>query len=798
MTLITKAKDAAEKARLYWRTPPLGNFMTYKEVASLAGGGIGVKFILTFVQGVLVCVGNAFLGNTIGIKPDPMYAIYLISVLASFPLTALRANIVDNTRNRKGKYRPYIISMGLPTVLLSLGYVWAPYERMSDMGKYVTVLLFNIGFQFFYNFLLDAYDNYVVVLSSNTQERANVAAVRAVTDSLAPSITNIVVPIAGRMITGGENLFDIRIYRIVWPPILILGFFISLIIYVNTKEKIIQARTHVVQIKFTDAFRAVFKNKYFWIISLAGWVGFLEGMAANNILPWLYSYQHACSDKAYALIWTIYGNASLWGMLLAPFLIKKIGKKNTLIFSNIMNIFFIAAMYPIARTVDPSVMIWPIMACLWINSLVGAFAHILNPSINGDIRDYQQYVTGERIDGMFAAVGLIGSAVTMFTTGIQSFIYTRVGFNDAKLKEVLPAIIASGQKIDDVNNVYNVLYDRNTFLSIFGVLILFSVIGAAMNVVPYFFYDLSETKQQGMVRVLQIRALFEDYGKGVLSDSNLVKAIDLVNESRKKTEQTPIPTEPLRLNRSLLNKQQRKQRREAVEYNRAIEVARFVMEEMNRFDTPQGMAQLEEAKQVVNAGFDHIFTVSKADLAAARVLPTATVQEKEFRKAEIQRIRDCLYAQKIARRHFPNGIEKFDETKFDKLFRQEDENDEQLDNTYKAYYEAKDAGDRAAVLDLMEKLKELKAKRKSIDRAIKEATDKNSVYHRAAKPFLDAEKLLTQAENYKRYDLIAAQYGDALRRKQAAELAAAEQAQQEKAAEKAHAEQLRSQRKKKK
>ena len=31
-----------------------------------------------------------------------------------------------------------------------------------------------------------------------------------------------------------------------------------------------------------------------------------------------------------------------------------------------------------------------------------------NPSIQGDIRDYQQYTTGERIDGMFAAVGLIG------------------------------------------------------------------------------------------------------------------------------------------------------------------------------------------------------------------------------------------------------------------------------------------------------------------------------------------------------------------------------------------------------
>ena len=94
MTVLTKAKTAAQKAKRYWRTPPQGNFMTYKEIASLAGGGIGVKFIITFVQSVLISVGNVFVGNTIGIKPGPMYVIYIISVLAGFPLTALRANIL--------------------------------------------------------------------------------------------------------------------------------------------------------------------------------------------------------------------------------------------------------------------------------------------------------------------------------------------------------------------------------------------------------------------------------------------------------------------------------------------------------------------------------------------------------------------------------------------------------------------------------------------------------------------------------------------------------------------------------
>ena len=799
MQLATKAKDVIGKVRTYWRTPPLGNYMNYKEIVSLSAGGMGVKFVITFVMAAIISANNAFVGNTIGVKPMQMYAIYVFSVLAGFPLTMLRARIIDNTRSRKGKYRPYIISMGLPTVILSIGYVWAPYEHMGDIGKIATVLFFNIGFQFFYNFLYDAYDNYVSVLSSNTQERSNVLAIRAVTDSLAPTITNAIVPIIGKAITGTNNLFDIRIYRLVWTPILIVGFLMSLIIYKNTKEKIIQAKTHVVRVKFVDAFRAVIKNKYFWIISLAGWMGFLEGMA-NNILAWLYTYQDACTSAQYVLLTTVYGNASLWGMLLAPFSIKKFGKKNTLIFTNALNIIFIAALFPVVKYADASIMIWLAMMCLWMNALVGSFAHILTPSLNADIRDYQQYVTGERIDGMFAAVGLIGSVVTMATTSVQSAIYELIGFNEEKYAEVLPEILASGVVLEQPDNVYNVLYHRPTFLSIFAVLIITAVVGAAMNVIPYFFYDLSEVKQKGMVKVLRVRALFEDFGRNVLSDRDLVKAIELVREAKDFVGREKLPTDKNAIKAAKAKEEKKaakKARKAAFEHNENIIVSQFVVDELNRFNTIQGKTQLENARAFVAAGIDHIFSVTKEDLGQARVLPTSTEEEKAFRKAEISRIKECLYAQKVARKHFPNGIEEFDSGEFDKLFVEQDAVEEKLDAAYKTYYKARDDKDKAAAEEAMALIKTLKAQAKELDKAVKKATDDSSVYNRAAKPYLDAKKLLTMAENYTHYDEIDAMYDEAKMRYEEAERLAAEEEARKEAAEKEHAAKLRAQRKNK-
>lgn len=784
--------------KLYWKTPPLGNYMNFKEIASLAGGGIGVKFIITCVASVLLSATNVFVGNTIGIEPMNMYFIYILAIILSFPLTMFRAYIIDNARNRKGKYRPYIISMGLPTVILAIGYFWFPYEKLaSQLAKCIVVLAFNIGFQFFYNFLYDAYDNYVVVLSPNTQERANVSSIKSVADSLAPSITNAIIPVLSMAIIGTDNLNDIRIYRYIWPPVLIIGFFLSLIVYVNTQEKIVQARTHVVQIKFMDALRSVAKNKYFWIISLAGWLGFLEG-SCLSILNWLYSYQHACTSAQYSLIVTIYGNASFWGMLLAPISIKKIGKKNTLIFTNAMNILFIALIYPVVKYADMSIMIWLVMACLWLNALVGSFAHILTPSINGDIRDYQQYISGERIDGMFAAVGLIGSVITMITSSVLPAIYEKIGFNEMKLKELLPQIIAQEGKIVDPTNVYNVLYHKETFINIFGVLVAVSVFGAALNVIPYFFYDLSEVKQRGMIKVLQIRALFEDYGNGVLKDKDLVEAVEAVREANALVNASPKDLKEMKAaKRKASGKAEKKLARkayaDAVKYNQDIEISKFVLDEMNRFNTPAGKAELELAKKTASLGYEAIYSFEKSDLTNAKALPADTLDEKEYKKAAVSRAKTFLDAQKAAKKHFNNRIKEFDNGIFEKLFAQEDELAENLEETYQKLYAARDSKNKMEINIYTQKIKAIKAEQKELEKKLKQASNENSVYNRAARPCIAARKLISQSENYSRFDEIAAMYDEAKARHELAQKRAAEEAARLEAEKKAYEEKLKAQ-----
>ena len=154
MNIKDKARSFIDNTKRYWKTPPKGRYMTYKEIASLAGGGVGVRIITYCFQQMTISTGNTLLGNTIGIDPLALQLINTISILSSFPLTALRAQMIDNTRSMKGKYRPYLLTMGIPTVILGSLFLWMPYDSMSLFWKCAVVLAFNIAFQFFFSFFI--------------------------------------------------------------------------------------------------------------------------------------------------------------------------------------------------------------------------------------------------------------------------------------------------------------------------------------------------------------------------------------------------------------------------------------------------------------------------------------------------------------------------------------------------------------------------------------------------------------------------------------------------------------------
>lgn len=758
-----KVGSLIDNVRYYWNDPPKGKYMNFKEIAAYAVGGIGSYFIISMGMALLVSTTNMIVGGAIGIAPMDMYVLYLISTLANIPLTAIRANKVDNTRGKGGKYRPYLISMGIPSAIIAIVYVWFPYNALYSIftqpmlgkdggyiAKCVVVLLLNLGLQYYFNFFNDAYTNLIHVLSPNTQERTDVLAIKSVVYSLAPSIMNIVLPIIAQ-VAANNNLYDIKVYRISYPIFAIIGMLLTVVVYANTKEKIVQAKTHTIQISFIDSFKAVAKNKYFWIIALAGWIGFLES-AYGNILTWSFNYGHTCNGAQFAVIQTLIGNASLWGMLLAPVCIRKWGKKNVLVAVNLGNVVCILAMIIDMRN------IWWLFICVYFNWLVGAFEQITTPAIQADIRDYQQYRTGERIDGMFATVLTIGNLVTLLTSSVLPMVYEKYGVYEGNG-------YASSFDILDVNTG-----DPNLLYKLMTVLIIMAAAGAFLNTVPYFFYDFNEKKQKSVIRVLKVRSLFEDYGNNALDNHKIVEAIDLVEKSRKMAAETP-KTVTKEMYKNISDKKQRKaakkEYKEALNFNEEIEISKFVCAELDKFKSENYIYQVKVYSEILENGLAGIVNANEADLrreiALAKAMPKNTQDEKEHRSFCIELAKKKLSAKKAFDKNY-HSLDEFvepDMAELTAIFDREDELDAQIFELNTKKTQLRKEGDNENGAKINSLLKNITAKRRELQKAEKAKMDEFAKFNRAAKPYIDARKLLLQQENYSHFEEIAALYDEA-------------------------------------
>lgn len=789
--LAAKTQELVSNVKTYWKVPIPGRYMTFKEIAAYSGGGIGAYMVVTLGIACLLATGNTLISSTLGVDPTDMYILYVIAVLANIPFTGIRAHIIDNTRNKAGKYRPYIVTMAIPTAIICILMVWFPYDILyswfgntpidffgGKTGGYVAkctlILVLNLALHFFYYFFYDGYENLIHVLSPNSQERADVASIKSVVYSLAPSLVNLLTPIVAQNVLH-TNTTDIRVYRLLYPILGVLGILLCIVVYKNTEEKIVQAKSHIISVSFIDAIKAVAKNKYFWIISLAGWIGFLESAYAN-ILFWLYNYGGACSGNVYGLIITLYGNSSLWGMLLAPFAVRKYGKKAVLVFTNILNVFFILMMLPFTNQIGPST-IWLVLICMYLNGFAGSFMHILNPSIQADIRDYQQYKTGERIDGMFSAVATIGTVITLITSSILPMVYEKGGINQAMAEKVTsnPAVLdrvlgdgltvgqlladqaANGQ--NNYANAYSALYDPEILMPLLHILIIISAVGAFLNVVPYFWYDFNEKKQKSVVKVLQVRALFEDYGNGIQNDAELVKAIDVIHES----------TELCDAEYKSTNKKDyktKKEYRKALEYNESIDIAKFVCDELNKFSKATTQQKVAYSHEVYDAGLEGLRNLNvddvNAELARAKAMPKHTHEEKELREYFISNAKNKLKSIKVIQK-FYSGVELVapEYSVLEAMYEKEDSLDEHINSLYKQKYAAKKAKDSALAKKLNADIDKSKKAKDVLEDEIKQEMNKHVRFLKAAKPYLDAEKLLKEEENFKHFDEIEAKYEQA-------------------------------------
>lgn len=471
--MLEKIKEIPKEIKNHWSTPAEGKYIPYKEFASYSIGGIGVNTINSLFGYVALNANCLLIGSAYGIKPTHLAWLNIIMGIINLIKTPFISMLIDNTNSKYGKFRPYLLYTGVPTAVLLCLMAFIP----NDINYWAKVSVIGVTYaclMIFQALYAQAFTSLAQVLTPNGEERTSLLSVSMFIYSLGPSIVNMLLPILATL-TGGMTEF--KTYRILFPIFSIVGIVLSIITFKGTKEKIVVSKDYVAKVKFSEGIKQVAKNKYFWLINLHSILSALK-YGIGSILGWYCIYQIK-SDAMLGVMNTVIGTASVPLMLLAPLLAKKLGKRNVLIFTNILRAVFCAVML---FTMDNTVVFF---IFLYLATLTMGGDSVVTTSMTAEIFDYQQWKTGVRLEGFITQFGaMLTTLAGMFTGLIIPYFYEHYG-----LKED-----------------YTVLYDAAVRTPIFNILIITSIISCLLCIIPMFFYNLKEKDHQKIIEDLKLRA----------------------------------------------------------------------------------------------------------------------------------------------------------------------------------------------------------------------------------------------------------------------------------------------------
>ncbi len=738
--LLGKVKYGLEELKLYWSTPKPGEYVPYKEIVMLSIGWMALLMGVNW--GINFGVGNEFTGMTLGMNNDQLLVMGYICQAVGYIMTPVNAWLIDNLRSKDGKYRVYI-KLAIPALVLTLISLWFPYEQIRDANKpismYIMILvLFLIG-QLqgqVQGWVRTGIENMVHVITPNTQERTKIMAITSIIYSMGYSINNIYYPLMVDVLTDNGEKYNMYYYRGAYTPV---AFFIlfALLAYFGTQERLVLPKSRITKMSFSSSLRAVAGNKIFWIKCADGWNNFLEG-AKGDIWNWLVYRAHIMRSTTYGFLNTISYNANFWGMLLSPYFIKKFGKKKIKIVKNILQIFLVASYFLFYKSPAASIGIFVVYT---LDRFVDTY-NVIDSAIESDMRDNQQYLIGERIDGAFNMVSSYAGGIINGITGLfVPWVYKKKGFdgNDYSVLDVYVNYDETKPLSAQTKNPKCVLYP------LMDTLLVISIIGAAIDVLPWLLYDITETGQKSMIRVIRIRTIVEDRDNNTTDDVSYIEGCEAVFKAKeyfgqekisitdlksklKEAKALPQTTDTDKEIRKNAIEEAKKTIAEAEARNEEIEIAEFVMHELNRFENDFGKKQLELCRLIVDLGPQHFFECWEKAQELANALPvTDDKEERTWRKQEIRNTKALVKSMKMAQKSYPDGIISFNNEEYEAAYNMPDDTKEQA-----------------------------RLRRQ----AMREANKKKNLYATVAAPYLAAKRTLDLYEGYTNLDKITDNYNE--------------------------------------
>ena len=503
-------KTLPAKIKVFWKNPPKGRYLNLKEILCLGGTAFGVSTIITIVSGLITAT------QIPGIyEIDVIHGAWICfaSSIIGLIIQPVFGKLIQNTNTKYGKYKPFLLVLAPVLAAFAIAATWQPQgltEQARTIYAYVictpTLIIWNLVQNTFY--LLPG------VITPNQQERTDIWSPIGLVIGFSPTIMNVL----GNVIKGHFNELgqEYLAYRYLGFIYAAVGLVLILCLF-KVKERVIPTVENKEKVGLIEGLQMILKNKSLLIFTLALVLGSSRSVVevdAEVIGRLRYAATIGEGAQIFGALTLITGFAVTPNMILLPLMTRKMNNRSILMIWMGCNtvgylILGIIGLQAIPQGATSAVVI----TLLRFISLFNALGS-LQPLMMAELCDYQQYLTGKRLEG-FIQTFLYALVLVFTNVGLVVMAYVKqfMGYQPSYFYG--GALDPSAEQIDSALNYFNIAF-------------IVSAVSAALMFITLFFYKLSKKEHAQIVAALEQKSREE--GKYTLDEEVGKASINAINE----------------------------------------------------------------------------------------------------------------------------------------------------------------------------------------------------------------------------------------------------------------------------
>ena len=410
--------------------------LTWGTRVAYAGGDVACNVIFGMIGTLL----TLFYTDYVGISPAVVGMVMLLSRLFDGVSDLVMGVIVENTKSRWGKSRPWILWMSVPYALSAVLLFSVPHTTGMVQAVYIFVT-YNFCTTLCYTALNLPYGSLSAMMTRASSERDMLSVVRM---GLSPigRIMAVTFTLPLVKLFGDDQTAWIKTMSI-WA---VAALILLVICFAKCKETVvIEAQKNAKKTPLKEGMRALVTNQYFWSVLVLWMLQSVSFGISGTILPYYCKYIFHNDTWMYSALYLTETLVLVACIFLCAPLIRKFGKRNVALIGA-----YIALGGQLLFFLNPTNFAWLVMSCV-MRAIGLAPLNAAVFGMIGDVVEFGQWKTHIRQESLIFAGGSIGTKVG---SGVASACMTGLLSMAGYISSSTGTVVQPQQALDMIVNIY--------------------------------------------------------------------------------------------------------------------------------------------------------------------------------------------------------------------------------------------------------------------------------------------------------------------------------------------------------